>query len=233
MNIHIILLNIALFAAKFADSFLYSTVPRVKPFIRNTDQYHLREEKKLSTLFTHLESQTQEGDPKTKQKVLLQDKMLYKIGSTTSTFVAGTFFVVLAYQRDAFMLTFFTGSILNGITSKLLKKVLNQDRPVGYEQDSSIKVKPSDKGMPSSHAMSLGFIGIYTAIALCTEVLMTYGFAAQIAACTSLVVYIVISLVYRVKSQLHTTDQVIAGLFFGSKYYLNNESVNANNDSHF
>jgi len=51
------------------------------------------------------------------------------VGSSTSTVVAGTFFLVLSYRRDAYMLTFFIGSILNAIASKLLKRLLDQDRP--------------------------------------------------------------------------------------------------------
>jgi hypothetical protein len=166
--------------------------------------------------------------------------LLSKIGSSTSKVVAGTFFIVLAYQRNSFMLTFFIGSILNGISSKVLKKLLNQDRPTNFDDDnsntndngnmndsniysSSIKIKPSDKGMPSSHAMSLGFIGIYTAIASCTSTNSCIGFlydaglGAQILSCIVLALYVAISLIYRVKSQLHTTDQVMVGLSVGSE----------------
>ena len=180
---------------------------------RNTSTLnHSMKQIKYRTM-SNLKSQQEGSDSQTS----LNDKILYKIGSTTSSVVAGTFFIVLSYQRDAFMLTFFIGSILNGISSKILKKVLNQDRPAGYENDSSIKVKPSDKGMPSSHAMSLGFIGIYTGIALCSGVLSNAGIGAQITTSIALLAYIAVSLVYRVKSQLHTMDQVIVGLVFGSK----------------
>ncbi len=144
------------------------------------------------------------------------DKVFSKIGKSTSKVVAGTFFVILASQRDCFMLTFFIGSILNGITSKILKRLLNQDRPPGYEYDASINLKPSDKGMPSSHAMSLGFIGIYTAIALCSGLLIDAGTGAKIATCVGLITYVSISLIYRVQSQLHTTAQVLVGLTFGT-----------------
>lgn len=177
-----------------------------------------------SPLYNH--NMQQEGTmmmshPKSLKEVDVQpsfhEKLIAKIGSSTSTVVAGTFFIVLAYQRNSFMLTFFVGSILNGITSKVLKKVLNQDRPTGYEQNSSVKVKPSDKGMPSSHAMSLGFIGVYTGIALCHGVLSSFGIKAQIVACFTLALYVALSLIYRVQSQLHTTDQVIVGLFFGGE----------------
>ncbi len=118
------------------------------------------------------------------------------------------------------MLTFFIGSILNGITSKILKKFLNQDRPSGFENDSIVKVKPSDKGMPSSHAMSLSFIGVYTAITLCSSEIFTStgGIGTKIATCFALAIYVSISLIYRVKSHLHTTDQVLVGFVVGSKY---------------
>lgn len=120
--------------------------------------------------------------------------LVKKIGSTTSMVVAGTFFVVLAYQRDAFMLTFFTGSILNGISSKILKRVLNQERPSGFEDEDSVKYKPSDKGMPSSHAMSLGFIGTYCTIqswSILGSGLLSFSTTLGI------ILYAMISLIYR------------------------------------
>lgn len=65
------------------------------------------------------------------------------IGSTTSMFVAITFFVLLAVKRDALMVSFFIGAINNGILSKVLKKLLNQERPA--EISETVKDKPSDK----------------------------------------------------------------------------------------
>jgi membrane-associated phospholipid phosphatase len=142
----------------------------------------------------------------------LASSFITKIGSTTSIVVSGTFFAALSYKRDAFMLTFFIGSIMNGITSKILKKVLNIDRPDGHIHDSSVKIKPSDKGMPSSHAMSLGFICTYTALEAFQ--ILGIGLKSGIIA-TVLVFYAAISLVYRVKSKLHTADQVYVGLAAG------------------
>jgi len=139
-------------------------------------------------------------------------QLIEKIGSTASMVVAGAFFLVLAYQRDEFMITFFIGSILNGIASKILKKVLNIDRPDGYQNEDSVTVKPSDKGMPSSHAMSLGFIGTYCII----QTIQTMGVGMDsIAVAISLVAYAMLSLIYRVQSKLHTLDQIVVGLFFG------------------
>jgi membrane-associated phospholipid phosphatase len=128
--------------------------------------------------------------------------LLHKIGSTTSLVVAGTFFLVLAWKRDALMVSFFIGSISNGILSKILKKILKQERPAGLDE-SSLDLPPSDNGMPSSHAMSLGFIGTFTALQLpwTTVPLLIYGS---------------ISLVYRVKANLHSLEQVVVGVVLGS-----------------
>ena len=64
------------------------------------------------------------------------DVLVTKIGSTTSMVVAGTFFVVLCYKRDALMVSFFLGSISNAIFGKVLKKILKIERPdVELSQD--------------------------------------------------------------------------------------------------
>jgi membrane-associated phospholipid phosphatase len=132
--------------------------------------------------------------------ISLTDRILFAIGGTTSITVAGTFFIVLAYQRDALMVSFFIGSILNGILSKVLKKVLNQDRPISV---SGAVEQPSDKGMPSSHAMSLGFIGTFTAL--------TIDWTG-----VPIALYGATSLYYRVQTKLHTKEQVAVGLLVGS-----------------
>jgi len=107
------------------------------------------------------------------------------------------------------MLTFFIGSILNGISSKVLKKILNVKRPEGYQGKG---IKPSDGGMPSSHAMSLGFIGTYCIIQAFS--LLGNGIPSM-AISWGLIIYAIVSLVYRVQCKLHTLDQVIVGLVFG------------------
>jgi dolichyldiphosphatase len=120
------------------------------------------------------------------------------IGSSTSAIVSLGFFAALAYYRDALMVTFFLGAIGNAILGKILKRLLNQDRP------TSDAPQPSDKGMPSSHAMSLGFIGTFTSLLL-------PPFGIPIAC------YVLISLYYRVRIKLHTTDQVLVGLGVGGR----------------
>lgn len=131
------------------------------------------------------------------------------VGSTTSAVVSVVFFAVLAYKRDAFMVSFFLGSIGNGILSKVLKKLLNQSRPEALKK-ATMKLKPSDGGMPSSHAMSLGFIATFTTMSLLAT-------AAAAPAVTGLMwMYVAVSLAYRVQVNLHTWQQVVVGLTVGS-----------------
>ena len=98
------------------------------------------------------------------------------------------------------MVSFFIGAISNGILSKVLKRLLNQERPSNVSL--AVKEKPSDMGMPSSHAMSLGFIGMFTALTLPQS---------QIP----ILMYVAIALYYRVHTQLHTKEQVAVGLIVG------------------
>lgn len=185
----------------FVQGFSVSQIPRtvVSAHFSRTQTF------KSSSNPLHMSSKSEGTD-------IVNSNFIQKIGSTTSIVVSGTFFVALSYKRDAFMLTFFIGSILNGITSKILKKMLNIDRPDGHINDSSVKIKPSDKGMPSSHAMSLAFIGTYTAL----EASKIFGVGLKSGAiAVGLALYTAISLVYRVKSKLHTADQVYVGLATG------------------
>lgn len=128
------------------------------------------------------------------------------VGSTTTVLVSGAFFVVLAWKRDALMVSFFIGAIANGILSKVLKKLINQTRPPELleqaEKDKDF-LKPNDNGMPSSHAMSLGFLSTFIACNLPPT---------RIA----LAVYAIVSLMYRVQVKLHTWHQVVVGSILGS-----------------
>lgn len=148
------------------------------------------------------DTEQQEDQEKEESQVLIMNTLLTTIGSTTSALVAGTFYAVLAYRRDALMVSFFMGAISNGILSKVLKKVLNQERPAELNE-SNLKLKPSDGGMPSSHAMSLGFICTFTALNLPSTTI-------------PLIVYVAISLLYRINTKLHTTEQIVVGLTLGT-----------------
>ena len=139
-------------------------------------------------------------DPSSSSSVL--HMVLTKVGSTTSAVVAITFYLILAYKRDALMVSFFIGAISNGILSKVLKKLLQQERPADLDE-SALDLVPSDNGMPSSHAMSLGFIGTFTALILPWTTLPS-------------LIYVIVSLVYRVKINLHTVEQILVGITLGS-----------------
>ena len=139
------------------------------------------------------------------------DKITTIAGKSASTLVSVSFFLLLAYQRDAIILTLWIGSILNAVSSKVAKKILNHERPPElHEADSKVKLKPSDGGMPSSHAMSLGFIG--TVIVITAGVIpMEY----QAVAGSLMSIYSILALRYRIKVNLHTLEQVIVGLVLG------------------
>ena len=144
------------------------------------------------------------GDEDSPDSPSILDVLITKIGSTTSMVVAGTFFVVLCYKRDALMVSFFLGSISNAIFGKVLKKILKIERPdVALSEDVPEIDQPSDNGMPSSHAMSLGFICTFVALLLPSTTL-------------PLAVYSAISLIYRVRVNLHTVDQIAVGAILGT-----------------
>lgn len=124
------------------------------------------------------------------------------IGSTTSILVAGTFYAFICYRRDALMVNFFMGAISNGILSKVLKRILDVKRPSELDI-STMDIAPSDNGMPSSHAMSLGFICTFTAFQVPWTAL-------------PLLFYTLVSLSYRVQTKLHSLDQILVGAVVGS-----------------
>lgn len=186
-------------------------VPSSTPTIRTlSDPCHPQ---KLKLPTTHVQSQLSTRDlfkmsssPSSSQTTI--PLVIQYVGSTTSLVVAGTFFAVLCWKRNALMVTFFLGSILNGILSKLLKKLLNQERPGSAASTTPpptllVVEQPGDKGMPSSHAMSLGFIGVFTGLVLPQTQLL-------------ILAYVAISLYYRVRTQLHSLDQIVVGLVLGS-----------------
>jgi dolichyldiphosphatase len=84
--------------------------------------------------------------------------------------------------------------------SKLvLQKCFNQTRPAGSVL--------SDPGMPSSHAMSLFFIGTYVVLLLQTAV-PAWVPASSIEAQILVLEYAIAAALWRVKAKLHSLDQV-------------------------
>ena len=135
-------------------------------------------------------------------------KITTTVGKSASTLVSASVFFLLAYQRDAVILTLWIGSILNAILSKVAKKVLNHDRPTQLQHSDNLKLKPSDGGMPSSHAMSLAFIGTST---LGSFIPVEHRIVVGLAFGT----YSAIALRYRVREHLHTVEQVAVGVVLG------------------
>lgn len=134
----------------------------------------------------------------------MKSTALKLVGKTTSLVVAGSVFLSLVFYRDITTVGLVVGSLANGILSKILKRLLNQSRPPRPSPDATDM--PTDGGMPSSHAMSLGFIGVYTACCCVRPIICwipMFSYAAT-------------SLVYRVQSRLHTTAQVVVGGLLGS-----------------
>jgi membrane-associated phospholipid phosphatase len=111
------------------------------------------------------------------------------------------------------MVSFWLGAIGNAILSKVLKNMINQSRPPElYTTDMA--VAPSDGGMPSSHAMSLAFIGTVTALLLPSNTGVIWAMAAVRL---TLVVYAAISLFYRVQvKKFHTWEQIAVGVAVGA-----------------
>eukprot|EP00246_Nothoceros_aenigmaticus_P011747 TRINITY_DN3330_c0_g1_i3.p1 TRINITY_DN3330_c0_g1~~TRINITY_DN3330_c0_g1_i3.p1 ORF type:complete len:177 (-),score=11.83 TRINITY_DN3330_c0_g1_i3:14-484(-) len=65
---------------------------------------------------------------------------------------------VVVWRHDEAVLWSGIGAIVNSGNSKLLKALINQQRPL-----SALHAK-ADPGMPSSHAQSLGYVACYAAI---------------------------------------------------------------------
>jgi len=134
------------------------------------------------------------------------------IGKSTSTLVSLLCFATLAYKRNATMVSFFLGSIVNAVVAKVLKRIIKQQRPETTDphdddDDGTSTIRPTDNGMPSSHSMSLGFIGTFTYLG--------WGKKHSIVA-PILLIYIITSLFYRVQAKLHTKEQVYVGVLFGA-----------------
>ena len=102
------------------------------------------------------------------------------------------------------------GSVVNSVNGKILKRILNHERP-----DGAIKADP---GMPSSHATSLSYLSVYaaTALAYFRDAAPALGYAGQLAASFVLVIMGMFLSYLRVSTGYHTPPQVIVGYAVGS-----------------
>ncbi|KAK4347984.1 hypothetical protein RND71_034323 [Anisodus tanguticus] len=114
--------------------------------------------------------------------------------------VAAVFGIIFLWRHNGEALWAASGSVLNAGLSKVLKKILNQERPV-----STIR---SDPGMPSSHAQSIFYTVMF---------LVEYFGLNGITAVISALIFAIGSYFswLRVSQQLHTTSQVAVGAAVG------------------
>ena len=123
--------------------------------------------------------------------------VLVLLNESTKFVVSGAAFCVLLWHRNAAVSVALFGSILASLAGKLLKRLLAHARPVG--------ARKADPGMPSSHAVSLGYLSCYAALS-CSGVaerltLQTLG---------------VLLTTLRVVLGYHTVPQVVVGYALGS-----------------
>jgi hypothetical protein len=72
--------------------------------------------------------------------------------------VVASVIAVVVWRHDESVCWAVIGGILNAASSKLLKRLFNQQRPL-----TALGLK-ADPGMPSSHAQSLGFFSLYASL---------------------------------------------------------------------
>lgn len=118
--------------------------------------------------------------------------------------VAALFAAVILSRHDAEALWAGMGSVINSALSVILKRILNQERPV-----SNLR---SDPGMPSSHAQSIFYAVMFMIISMVewqgiNELTLVFAVA-------SLVFGSYLSWL-RVTQQLHTISQVGVGAVLG------------------
>ncbi|RAL49247.1 hypothetical protein DM860_018120 [Cuscuta australis] len=114
------------------------------------------------------------------------------------------FGITVLWKHDAQALWASIGSVLNSLLSHILKRLLNQRRPVPTSR--------SDPGMPSSHAQSIFYIVTYTII----TVIESFGMNGLTAALGGLVYALSCYFSWlRISQKLHTTNQVLVGATIG------------------
>ncbi|KAK4347983.1 hypothetical protein RND71_034322 [Anisodus tanguticus] len=126
------------------------------------------------------------------------------LNSLSKWLVAAAFGIIILWRHDGGALWAASGSVLNAGLSTVLKRILNQERPV-----STLR---SDPGMPSSHAQS-----IFYTVTFCIVSMVEYFGLNGITAVVSALIFAIGSYFswLRVSQQLHTTSQVAVGAGLG------------------
>eukprot|EP00271_Cylindrocystis_brebissonii_P011498 TRINITY_DN29335_c0_g1_i1.p1 TRINITY_DN29335_c0_g1~~TRINITY_DN29335_c0_g1_i1.p1 ORF type:complete len:426 (+),score=28.08 TRINITY_DN29335_c0_g1_i1:813-2090(+) len=135
------------------------------------------------------------------------DSILAVINRSTKWVVSLAAFCALLLRHDAWMAWCIIGALANSALSKVLKRLLNQQRPKSAE---GVKDGP---GMPSSHGQSFGYFTVYAGLA----VWVAYGPSAPAVAASLAITAAGTFLAWlRVATGLHTSLQVIVGFLVGS-----------------
>lgn len=136
--------------------------------------------------------------------------VLAAVNESTKFVVSCTALAFLLLNPSAETCWALLGSVVNSINGKILKRILNHERP-----DGAIKADP---GMPSSHATSLSYLSVYGAASLAyfKDAAPALGYPAQLAISAVLVVLGIFLSYLRVKTGYHTPPQVIVGYGLGS-----------------
>ncbi|CAM9626698.1 unnamed protein product, partial [Pylaiella littoralis] len=146
--------------------------------------------------------------------VSLMELAFDTLGGNTQWIVAGAVGVALVTRADVGTLVYVVGSLFNAVFSKILKKTINQVRPEG--------ARLSDPGMPSSHAMSLFYLGTYLVIGLQEHGVLTLDPSLPqwplgvTGTQTLLGMYAFSASLWRVKAGFHTLPQVSVGAAVGA-----------------
>ncbi|CAM9617864.1 unnamed protein product [Scytosiphon promiscuus] len=136
------------------------------------------------------------------------------LGGSTQWVVASAVGFALVTRADVGTLVYVIGSLLNAVFSKVLKKTINQVRPDG--------ARLSDPGMPSSHAMSLFYLGTYLVLGLQNHGALMVDpslprWPLGVTETQSLLgLYAVTASLWRVKAGFHTLPQVCVGAVVGT-----------------
>lgn len=126
--------------------------------------------------------------------------------STKWVATAATAAAVLAARNRA-AAWFVIGAVANAANGKLLKRLLQHERP------ASARGRKVDPGMPSSHALSLAYLSIYGAIAG----VQWHGVTTESIVAASLLVSLAgLLAILRVLLGLHTPLQVLVGWGMGA-----------------
>ncbi|KAF5842866.1 hypothetical protein DUNSADRAFT_4325 [Dunaliella salina] len=172
----------------------------------------------------HLQGQVP-ADPSSHSHRHRPAKWLVVTNELTKWLVSGVAFSILFCNRHTLHVPLaILGSICNVVVCKALKKLINERRPPN--------ARKADPGMPSSHAQSLGFLGVYFAAfmllggsAECAQglgnlfvALVTYPH--QVMAGIMALALAIFMTWLRVHSGYHTVPQVVVGFSLGSIFAL-------------